>query len=233
MNRQPRAAGVAPLVIALLAGMLALAGAVGLASPASAADRDCSDFSTQKQAQDFYLANDPQNDPHRLDGSDNDGIVCESLPCPCSTSSTPTSGGTTATVLRQSGRIVKVVDGDTVDVRLASGRTKRVRMIGINTPEVGRCGYRAATTSLRRLAPLGTRVTLVSDPSQDLRDRYGRLLRYVVRRSDTRDLNRTQVYRGMSRVYVYDSTPFRRVTSYRKAQASAKNANRGLWRTCW
>lgn len=233
MSRRTRASGAAPLVLALLAGLLALLGAAGIASPAAAADKDCSDFDTQKQAQDFYLANDPRNDPHRLDGSDNDGIVCESLPCPCSTSTTPTSGGSTSTVLRQAGRLVKVVDGDTVDVRLANGVTHRVRMIGINTPERGRCGYLAATNRLKRMAPQGTRVVLVSDPSQARRDRYGRLLRYVVRRHDTRDLNRAQVFWGMARVYVYDDTPFRRVTDYRKAQNSAKSNNRGLWRTCW
>ncbi|KGX91624.1 thermonuclease [Pontibacillus halophilus JSM 076056 = DSM 19796] len=43
-------------------------------------DRDCSHFSTQEEAQQFFL-NDggPTNDPHRLDG-EGDGIVCESLP---------------------------------------------------------------------------------------------------------------------------------------------------------
>ena len=45
------------------------------------ADRDCGDFQTQRQAQEFYAAaarpNNP--DPHRLD-SDGDGVVCESLP---------------------------------------------------------------------------------------------------------------------------------------------------------
>jgi competence protein ComEC len=46
----------------------------------SIADRDCSDFSTQAEAQAFFLANGgPDRDPHRLDG-DNDGIACERLP---------------------------------------------------------------------------------------------------------------------------------------------------------
>ena len=44
-------------------------------------DRDCADFQTQPEAQEFYAAaalpNNP--DPHRLD-SDGDGEVCESLP---------------------------------------------------------------------------------------------------------------------------------------------------------
>lgn len=42
-------------------------------------DRDCGDFSTQAAAQAFMEASGP-SDPHRLDGSDNDGLACESLP---------------------------------------------------------------------------------------------------------------------------------------------------------
>ncbi|TFJ93163.1 nuclease [Lentibacillus salicampi] len=44
-------------------------------------DRDCGDFDTQQEAQDFYeSAGGPGSDPHRLDGNDDDGVVCETLP---------------------------------------------------------------------------------------------------------------------------------------------------------
>lgn len=47
-------------------------------SSTSSGDRDCSDFSTQKEAQAFFIANGgPSSDPHRLD-ADHDGIACES-----------------------------------------------------------------------------------------------------------------------------------------------------------
>ena len=43
-------------------------------------DRDCGDFTTQREAQDFFIAaGGPHSDPHGLDG-DNDGLACESLP---------------------------------------------------------------------------------------------------------------------------------------------------------
>lgn len=43
-------------------------------------DRDCGDFSSQEAAQAFYeAAGGPAQDPHRLDGHDQDGLVCESL----------------------------------------------------------------------------------------------------------------------------------------------------------
>jgi excalibur calcium-binding domain-containing protein len=59
-----------------------LAGAFVMAMPATAqaADRDCSDFSTQEEAQRFFInAGGPSSDPHRLDAN-RDGRACESLP---------------------------------------------------------------------------------------------------------------------------------------------------------
>ena len=48
--------------------------------PTGGADMDCSDFSTQREAQEFFEANGgPASDPHNLD-RDGDGRVCESLP---------------------------------------------------------------------------------------------------------------------------------------------------------
>lgn len=49
------------------------------ASPASAGDKDCADFNTWRQAQNFYKKHGgPRKDPHRLD-ADRDGIACEDL----------------------------------------------------------------------------------------------------------------------------------------------------------
>jgi endonuclease YncB( thermonuclease family) len=217
-------------LLGLLAGFLVVA----FPGTAHAADKNCSDFDTQAQAQNFFLNNGgPSSDPHGLDG-DGDGIACESNPCPCNYD---TSGGGTSgtTTIRQRGKVTKVVDGDTVDVRLRSGKTKRVRLIGIDTPEVYgglECGGKKASASLRRLTPVGTPVRLVSDPTQDRVDRYGRLLRYVHKASTGRDVNRTQVARGWARVYVYDNNPFKRVSGYRKAQRAAKAAGRGIWSLC-
>ena len=43
-------------------------------------DRNCSDFDTQREAQDFFVAaGGPELDPHRLDRN-KDGLACESLP---------------------------------------------------------------------------------------------------------------------------------------------------------
>jgi hypothetical protein len=62
----------------IAAGIAALALAFA-AAPATAGDKDCSDFDTWREAQKFYKRHGgPQRDPHRLDGDD-DGIACEAL----------------------------------------------------------------------------------------------------------------------------------------------------------
>jgi endonuclease YncB( thermonuclease family) len=68
--------------------------------------------------------------------------------------------------------VTRVVDGDTLE--LGSGET--VRLVGIDTPEVGECGYDRATAALARLVS-GEQVRLVRSDGD--RDHYGRLLRYV------------------------------------------------------
>lgn len=222
-----------PRPLALLTTLLLLLAGLSVAAPAQAYDRDCSDFDTQAQAQRFYVSQGgPQQDPHRLD-ADGDGRACDSLPCPCSGA---TSGGSKTPSkparIVQYAVVTRVVDGDTLNVRLSSGARTSVRMIGIDSPERGRCGYDAATRSLRALARVGAKVTLTSDRTQARQDRYGRILRYVTTRANGRDVNRAQVYRGWAKVYVYGGKPFERTASYRSAQTEAKAAPRGVWRSC-
>jgi endonuclease YncB( thermonuclease family) len=82
--------------------------------------------------------------------------------------SIPTSPTTSET-----GTVTYVVDGDTVDVEGVG----RIRVIGIDTPERGACGYESATQAMSVLV-LGRQVSLVPGAADDA-DRYGRLLRYL------------------------------------------------------
>src|SRR5262249_38745737 len=113
--------------------------------------------------------------------------------------------------LTYKGTVARIVDGDTIVVRLATGRTERVRLIGIDTPELPNdCYARAARRAAATLAS-GRRVTLHGDSTQDLRDRYERLLAYVDLAGGT-DLGRLLLARGDAVVYVYNR-PFRRLAS--------------------
>jgi endonuclease YncB( thermonuclease family) len=229
------------LLAALAATIAAPAAALLLTGGSAAADRDCSDFSTQAEAQRYFVSHggSPSNDVDRLD-ADHDGVACESLPCPCSTERGGSGGGGSKPIphaRRLGARIMRAVDGDTITARLRRGRRiLDVRLIGIDTPETHRpgtpvqCGGRRASRSMHLLAD-GRGVSLVTDPSQDRFDRYGRLLAYAIRRGGL-DLNLAQVRRGWAHVYVYGGTPFRRLSRYRRAQRSARRSRRGVWGIC-
>ena len=135
---------------------------------------------------------------------------------------------------RDRARVVRVTDGDTLRVRLADGSEEYVRVLGIDTPEVHEqveCGGRDASAAMAVLAPVGSTVRLVSDPTQADRDRYGRLLRYVERGG--RDVGKAQIVSGHARVYVYRDDPFRRADPYLRAEARSERLGEGLWSRCW
>ena len=79
-------------------------------------------------------------------------------------------------------QVVAVLDGDTVIVRMPKGGEERVRVIGVDTPEISHDGkprqcYSLRATSFVRRVALRRHVELT--PGRELRDRYGRLLAYV------------------------------------------------------
>jgi micrococcal nuclease len=145
------------------------------------------------------------------------------------------TGGSSPTIL--TGTVVRVVDGDTVRVR-ARGFDTTARLIGIDTPETQRpgypvqCGGPAASAEARRLMPPGARVRLVSDPTQDTRDKYGRFLAYVYRDGlggARGSVNYRMVVGGFAKTYVYGGIPFRYSGEFLGAEIRAKRAVRGVW----
>ena len=69
--------------------------------------------------------------------------------------------------------VTHIEDGDTIEVDTG----QRVRLIGIDAPENGVCGYQEAGLRLAELVR-GQTVTLIPGAQDDV-DKYGRLLRYV------------------------------------------------------
>jgi micrococcal nuclease len=137
---------------------------------------------------------------------------------------TPASGH-----FRLPALVTRVIDGDTV-VAVVGGRSEHVRLLGVDTPERGDC-FSAQATARTRALSLGRRVTLVGDLTQATRDRYGRLLAYVVL-PDGGDLDRMLVAGGFAKVYVYNDHPFGRTAAYVRAEADAKARRAGLWGAC-
>ena len=69
--------------------------------------------------------------------------------------------------------VIRVIDGDTI----VSSGDERVRLIGIDTPENGQCGFDEAKQALEKLLASGS-ATFYSGTTSD-KDKYDRLLRYI------------------------------------------------------
>lgn len=127
--------------------------------------------------------------------------------------------------------VEKVIDGDTIDV-IVEGRTERIRLIGIDTPEAvdPRKPVQCFGTEASRYAAAlltGTSVRLEADATQGERDAFGRLLRYLFL-SDGTNVNERMIREGYAHEYTYD-TPYRYQARFRSAEVTARDTGAGLW----
>jgi micrococcal nuclease len=135
-----------------------------------------------------------------------------------------------------SAKVSRVVDGDTVHV-LLNGKDETLRLIGINTAETVdprrpvECFGKEASNQAKAMLSNQT-VYLESDPSQQERDRYGRLLRYIWLPGG-RLFNLELIAQGYAYEYTYD-TPYKYQKQFKQAQQQAQSRQIGLWspQTC-
>lgn len=128
-------------------------------------------------------------------------------------------------------RVDHVADGDTLT--LTNGR--RVRLVQIDTPEVyfhPECFGRRASRIAKRLLPPGMLVRLSPEPATDRIDRYGRLLRYVVRARDGLDVNVQLVRIGAAAPYFYRGRRGRYWRLLDRLARRARARHLGLWGAC-
>jgi micrococcal nuclease len=121
---------------------------------------------------------------------------------------------------------VRVVDGDTIRVRLPAGGEEAVRYIGIDTPERGRCFFDRATRENERLLGAGP-LRLVYDAER--RDRYGRLLAYV--HAGDIFVNAELVRQGFAAQYTVPPN-VAHAERFGELAREAREAGRGLWSAC-
>jgi len=124
--------------------------------------------------------------------------------------------------LRQVGRVVSIVDGDTIDVNIA-GAVFRVRYIGIDTPERDDYFFWLATNRNSELVS-GQTVTLVRDVSET--DQYDRILRYVLV-GDT-FVNYSLVRDGFAMASTYPPD-VACSEAFAQAQQQARAGREGVW----
>ncbi|MEN8906221.1 MAG: thermonuclease family protein [Clostridiales bacterium] len=122
--------------------------------------------------------------------------------------------------------VIKVIDGDTFYIK----NDEKVRLIGIDTPEIGNeygddQPYSQEAKNFTRNLIEGKEVKLVKDISD--RDRYNRLLRYVYMNDGT-FLNELLVKEGFAKSIEY-KPDIRFTDILNSAQKYAKKNNRVIW----
>lgn len=122
-------------------------------------------------------------------------------------------------------RVLGITDGDTIDVEIDGIRT-RLRIIGVDTPERGECGYQEASSAMQSLVQ-SRQVRLEADETQADADRYDRLLRHVFT-EDGVNVAEEIIARGLGVEYTY-AAPYRYRDDYLAAQSAAQEGNLGLW----
>lgn len=129
--------------------------------------------------------------------------------------------------------VTRFADGDTITVDM-NGKKETIRMIGVDTPETHdpdtpvQCYGPAASAYTKNL--IGQqKVRLEADPTNQNRDRYGRLLRYVYL-PDGRLVQEEIIKNGYG--FAYTSFPFTKKDLFVKLQEEARANSKGLWGNC-
>jgi Micrococcal nuclease (thermonuclease) homologs len=150
----------------------------------------------------------------------------------CRPGSTPAP--TTLTTLTPNATMLRVVDGDTVDVTI-DGQSERVRLIGIDTPETKKpntpvqCYGPEATTFTKSLLPADTPLHLERDVVA--RDDYGRMLAYVYLVGDGTFVNMSIIRQGYARPLTIPPN-VAHADEFVQAARTAEANNIGLWSGC-
>ena len=128
--------------------------------------------------------------------------------------------------------IIKVVDGDTIDIDIPDGKYEhtRIRLWGIDTPEtknpkLGVMYFGPQAADFTRKLTLGKPVQVYLEEHRT-RGKYDRLLAYV-KLPDGRFLNEVLLTEG----FAYADLRFRHsfYNKYRQLEASARSQKKGLW----
>lgn len=141
-------------------------------------------------------------------------------------------------------KVTRVVDGDTIEIAYNNNiknidgeiqsdiENKKVRLIGINTPETVdprrpvQCFGKEASAYMKSLVE-GEIIQLEYDNTQGKTDKYGRILAYIYM-EDGQMVNKKMIADGYAYEYTYN-TPYKYRDSFKAAQTLAEKGGRGLW----
>ena len=128
-----------------------------------------------------------------------------------------------------SARVERVIDGDTIHVRV-EGKSHTVRLIGVDTPETKHPTkavqyFGREASAFTKAALEGKTVLLQKDRTGDTVDRYGRWLRYVLLDGD--NFNARLIRDGYA--HAYRRFPFSKRTEFIQLEEQARRRGIGLW----
>mgnify|MGYP001589683500 FL=1 len=128
--------------------------------------------------------------------------------------------------------LIRIVDGDTLEVSLEN-TSEKIRLLGINSPETVdsnkpvECFGHEAAEYIKSLMP-GKNIFLQKDKFAPDRDQYGRLLRYVYNGNNA-FINLEMVKNGYA--FAYTPGSLEHFSDFRYYEKQARDENRGLWNT--
>jgi micrococcal nuclease len=129
--------------------------------------------------------------------------------------------------------VVKVVDGDTLDINIPDGNYShtRIRLWGIDTPETkdprtGPMYFGKEASDFAANLALGKQITVYLEPDKSPRDKYHRLLGYI-QLPDGKFLNEELLSEG----YAYADLRFKHglYNKYKQLESVARSQKKGLW----
>jgi micrococcal nuclease len=148
---------------------------------------------------------------------------------------TKDSSEITETVIQQEqATLVRVVDGDTVLVRI-DGKEQSVRLIGVDAPEVKgpyaelECYGNESKDYLSELLPTEDQVILEYDDSQGRYDKYDRILAYIF--LGEKNIGEYMIQNGYAQEFTY-KRDYRYQSAFRAAENFANMNDFGLWSEC-
>ena len=130
-----------------------------------------------------------------------------------------------------SGEVLRIVDGDTIDVLDGNNQKLRIRLLGIDAPESEQYFGYESSVYLKKILN-GEFVTIISKPNKNkpyTLGYYRRVIGKIV--LNGKDINLEMIEKGMAWHFkkYQKSQPIKDRYSYNKAENEARKKNVGLW----
>ena len=128
-------------------------------------------------------------------------------------------------------KVVHIIDGDTIDVLVENNKKLRIRLLGIDTPELKQYFGHESSSYLKKILN-GKSVRIISNPDKNkpyTQGYYKRIIGKVLLNGV--DINLEMIKKGMAWHFkkYKKNQPLDESRSYNEAESKARKKNIGLW----